>query len=154
MADDGTRDQLWEKNDKQRIIQEIFPGRLPACRVGEKTDLLKSEETDTQWHQHMQQRKVRVEQQIDVFQKKVKIFVVAENSHISGYTQKRKKTWTFSGCEQQVNHVVKQDTRQDNEKVGKVEVRIKPQRHSHQKEFGKTRFSEMIQEKISCKGQG
>lgn len=154
MADDGTCNQLREKNNEQCIVKEILPGHFTVRRIGEKTDLLKSEETDTQWHQHMQQRKVRVEQQIDVFQKKVKIFVVAENSHISGYTQKQKKTWTFSGCEQQVNHVVKQDTRQDNEKVGKVEVRIKPQRHSHQKEFGKTRFSEMIQEKISCKGQG
>lgn len=109
MADDGTCNQLREKNNEQCIVKEILPGHFTVRRIGEKTNLLKSEETDTQRHQHMQQRKARVEQKIDVFQKKVKIFVVAENPHVSGYTEKQKKPWTLSGCEQQMDHVVKQD---------------------------------------------
>ena len=80
---DRACDQLWEEGDEGGIIQKRQMPGLPPASVDDKGELLQGKEADTQGQNNVFQRKVGMKDGIQVVQKEVIVFVVAQKPHIS-----------------------------------------------------------------------
>ena len=160
MSHNGACDQLRKKSHKQSILHKgIIFRSAPVC-VHQKPHLLKGEKTDSQRQQHMLQRKIRMEQSIDVLHKKVKIFIIKQHTQIGTHTG-HSQIQILSAppfhasvpLQNPVQSVISQDTSHNNGQIFHIKPRVKPERHGNQPEFAPFIFSPGITAKIPCQCQ-
>ena len=71
-------DQLREKCDEQRIVQEITFSDEAFVGVNNKSNLLQGKKTDCKRESIVEKYKISTGQQIDVFYKKIQVLEIAK----------------------------------------------------------------------------
>ena len=79
---DGTGHQLGKEGDKEGVLVEGVALGLPPVGVHQIGELLEGEEADAQRQHDVAQGEGLAEHRIDIFEEKVKVFVVEDHRHV------------------------------------------------------------------------
>ena len=82
VVDDRSDNQLWEKGNKQQIIDDIIVLCLSTERVDQKGDQLEREERNTDRKNDMLQRNVGSCDKVYILDKEIGVFVVTKQTDV------------------------------------------------------------------------
>ena len=91
VMDDRPHDELREKRDKKQVVQHVVVFRLSAEGIHEKGDELEREKGNTDRQYDVLQRYMGAGDKVHIFNKKIRVFVVAEKAYVCQY----------AGCQKQ-----------------------------------------------------
>ena len=157
MGHNGACDELRKIGNIGSILQEAVVTRLPPVGVNHIGYLLEGKEADAQGQHNVLQWDLSREQNVDVADKKVEIFVVEQDSeiHQQGCRQFRLPCpLPVRHPHQSGNAVIEQDGRDNNRQIAGVKVAVKPQGHSQQKRHRQRIPVKAVQSKVANQAKG
>ena len=127
--------QLWEKTDKQAVMQKIVFTSLASPCINQVCNLLKSEERYCQWQKNCLYIPVGSEGRINIVDKEIGILKISQKSEI--HSDSKNKNPAFfptpltgdkaSYCK------IKTDRKQNQDEINRLPPGIKKQGSQHQK---------------------
>lgn len=82
MMHDRSGNKLGEKTYEERIIHKVNTSYFPLVCINKKRDLLESKETDGQRQDNIEQAELLIQNQIDVMNNEISVFVITQQTNI------------------------------------------------------------------------
>ena len=127
--------------------------RFSLAAVNDKGKLLEGKEADTKRQQDMTKREVRVEHRVDVFDEKIIVFIVEQNTEIQkdadDQRQPAQKGFVRRAGgdlrDQKAQKIVQPHAHQNDGEVVGVEIAVEPQGHTGKKKAREPILFQMVQ---------
>ena len=159
LAHDGSGDQLGEKGNEERIVQEGTVLHLSPVGIHHEADLLEGEKADSQREQNALQHKGGAKSRVHVFHKEIIIFKIEQHGQIGRHSENHHEPapfWSFFPHQfhSSENHVVKQNTAYHDQQIAGIKVSVKPQRKACQPQSGRHAFSPVCKQIKTSEAEG
>ena len=147
MIHDRTRNELWKKGDKQRVLGQRTVRHLAPVSVHNKGNLLKGKKTDAQRKKNAPQYKIGSKRGIHRVEEEVKVFKVKQHAQIERHRKNHDRPAgqgqtflplspraipQFPPGQQPVKQIVSGNAANHNEQIRQIEIAVKPQGHGSQ----------------------
>jgi hypothetical protein len=150
---------MGKKGHEQGIVQEFPLFHQPFVGIDQKRYLGDGEEADAEGKDYVQQGKVRLENLVDVADKKIHVFEIAEETDVYRNTEDEKgpvgNGLFFQGIiidDQAGDCVIKQDRTKDQRQIADIPPAVVKERSKQKPGIGTNGQSPLVQDKINYQG--
>lgn len=146
-----------EISNKKHIIDNTILSCFTPISIYQECDLCKCKKAYTQWQNNMMQRDMRAKDSIEIIDKKIHIFEIAQQAQIKNYStyeDRLSRQKAITSRQIHPNNIIAKQREQNQWKINHIPIGVKTQTSNDEKNLSANNPSPIQKTKITNKNYG